>query len=60
MIKNMSTLRERKMARVRRNLVAILDAIPEADQLRLGLYSIHAVSEAIALAEEVEGNPSPE
>jgi hypothetical protein len=50
----MATFREKQMARVLRELVAILDAIPEADRLRLGLYSIHAVNTAISLSLEVE------
>jgi len=56
----MSTQRERDMARVLRDLVQILDDIPESDRLRLGLYSIYAVNEAQRLAGEVESEVEPE
>jgi hypothetical protein len=45
----------KQMGKVLRDLVAILDAIPEADRLRLGLYSILAINEVLSLAQEVEG-----
>jgi hypothetical protein len=35
-----------QLMRAAEDLIAILEAIPEADRLRLELYSIHAVNQA--------------